>query len=50
MIGLISIPIAERVSRFGEMPKPTVIVRMKENGTTSGIAICGDVIGGARMP
>jgi hypothetical protein len=25
--------VAIKVSRFGEIPKPTVIVRMKENGS-----------------
>jgi hypothetical protein len=31
-------PLGKRVSRFGVIPKPTVKVRMKENGRDSRIA------------
>jgi hypothetical protein len=35
---LLGIPLGKRVSRFGVIPKPTVKVRMKENGRDSRIA------------
>jgi hypothetical protein len=31
----LGIPLGKRVSRFGAIPKPTVKVRMKENGRDS---------------